>query len=228
MCKSSGRVGDDDVATAGHRRVEGVVDDRRWIGARGMGHELAVRSIGPDAELIDGRGPEGVGRGEEDGTALRSVEVGQLADGRGLAGAVDADHEDHRRLARVAGSGPPALVARHQARGELGPNGRLGRRRVLAGTGALDDLRRQAAADVAGDQKLLDGLPIGVSRPAPENAANARHEAAPAACEAGRQVARSLRPRLVRRIGGLSLGPAGRGNGHVHRNGGLGRRHAVV
>jgi hypothetical protein len=48
------------------------------------------------------------------------------------------------------------MFAGQQTRGKLGSNGGFGRGRVLARTGPLDHLHRQATADVAGDQQFLD------------------------------------------------------------------------
>lgn len=63
--------------------------DERYIGA-----------FGPDFELLDGGGAEGVGCAEKDGFARRifgcraAEHGGELAAGGGLAGAVDSDEED--------------------------------------------------------------------------------------------------------------------------------------
>ena len=54
----------------------------------------------PRRELLDGRRAEGVGRAEDD-LCPRAVELRRdLADGRGLAHAVDAHHQDHVRPRR--------------------------------------------------------------------------------------------------------------------------------
>jgi hypothetical protein len=49
------------------------------------------------SELLDRRGAEGVAGGQHHAVALLLQALGQLADGGGLAGAVDADHQDHLR-----------------------------------------------------------------------------------------------------------------------------------
>ncbi len=56
--------------------------------------DLDVGALGPDFELFDGGGAEGVGCAEEDGAALRGEVGGELSGGGGLAGAVDANHHD--------------------------------------------------------------------------------------------------------------------------------------
>ena len=45
-------------------------------------------------KLLDGRGAEGVAGGEHDRAAFVAELLSQLADGGGLARAVDADHQD--------------------------------------------------------------------------------------------------------------------------------------
>jgi len=56
--------------------------------------DVDVGAAGPDFELLDGCGAEGVGCAEEDGSALCGEEGGELAGGGGFSGAVDADHHD--------------------------------------------------------------------------------------------------------------------------------------
>ena len=116
------------------------------------------------------------------------------------------------------------MLARQQTRGQLGSNGRLGRRCVFAGPRSLDHFHRQAAAHIAGDQQLLDSLPIGVRRPTPKDASNASHEAAAAAGESGRQVARRIHlgsdGQLGFRTPGLAI-PTSRGQEEIHLTGRL-------
>ena len=56
--------------------------------------DAAVRALGPDGELLRRRGAEGVRRRQQDVFALGGVSGRQLADGRGLAHAVHAHHQD--------------------------------------------------------------------------------------------------------------------------------------
>ena len=60
----------------------------------------APRAVGPDAELLDGRGAEGVARREHHVFARVGETPRELADGGGLARAVHADHEQHEGLVR--------------------------------------------------------------------------------------------------------------------------------
>ena len=179
-----------------------------------------------------------VGGGEQDGRALVPVAAGQLADGRRLAGPVDAHDEDDRGQTRTGRSRSPfARLAGHEERGELGPHGRLGGRRVAAGPGPLHDLDRQGRADVAGDERLLDVVPRRPARPAAEEATQPTDEPGPTLLETGDEVARrSRRPdraegsaarRRRRRFGGGrqgggsgSAGPASKSAGSGSQPGG--------
>ena len=49
--------------------------------------------------MVDGGGAECVGGAEQDVLSLRTEYLGQFADGRGLAGAVDSDHQNYFRRA---------------------------------------------------------------------------------------------------------------------------------
>ena len=91
---------------------------------------------------------------------LRPLAGGELADGRGLAGAVDADDEDDGGRALDGRDGLPVLgVADGEQAGELVADGLLGGD-VAALARALDEVHRQGGPDVAGDQRLLDLLPV--------------------------------------------------------------------
>ena len=82
----------------------------------------------------------------------------ELADGGGLAGAVDADHEDHERLAAAdrerlrhrrhdlldLGAPAPAFTSREIVVAALAHHGR--------------DARRDVDAEIGADQRLLDLL----------------------------------------------------------------------
>ena len=101
------------------------------------------RALAPDLELLDRRGAEGVAGRQHQGVPFRLELLRELADGGGLAGAVDADHQDHERLLR----GIDAKGDRH------------GRERAL-------DLRRQDLADrVRRDALLVAALAHGLRDP---------------------------------------------------------------
>ena len=93
-------------------------------------------ALAPDLQLLDGRGAKGVAGGQHDRVARVLQAVGELADGRGLARAVDADHEDHERLVRGASiverrfdglaAGSPAPSAQQLARPDAARCARAG------------------------------------------------------------------------------------------------------
>ena len=62
-------------------------------------HDLAAGALGPQLELVGCRGTERVGRGEDDALPVGDLLGGELADGGGLADAVDADEHPHVDLA---------------------------------------------------------------------------------------------------------------------------------
>jgi hypothetical protein len=60
-----------------------------------LAEELGAEALGPDFELLAGGGAEGVGGAEDDALSFVLPAVGELGDGGGLAGAVDANQEDN-------------------------------------------------------------------------------------------------------------------------------------
>ena len=58
-------------------------------------------AVGPDPQLLDGGGAEGVAGRQGDLRAFLGQALGQLADGGGLAGAVDPGHQDDEGLLAV-------------------------------------------------------------------------------------------------------------------------------
>ena len=152
--------------------------------------EVGARPLGPDLELLLGRGAERVAGADEHRAAVLAQLLGELADGRRLARAVDADDEDHGRLRAERERG---RVAEQQL--DL-----LGQRlaevaELAAGLEPPHDLGRRPHADVAVDERLLEPLPrllvacvegaggdLGGQRPAAlrERVAQAAEEAASA------------------------------------------------
>ena len=67
----------------------------------GVGGALLLRdhrhlvAFTPGLELFDGGGAEGVARGQHHGAALILEVAGDIADGCGFAGTVDAHHQQH-------------------------------------------------------------------------------------------------------------------------------------
>ncbi len=96
--QATGGVRDQYVNVARARRVECIEDDTGCIGVLALGDDRHVVAHAPGLELFDGGGAEGVAGSEHDGAAFVAVTAGQLADGRRLAYAVDADGEHDVRL----------------------------------------------------------------------------------------------------------------------------------
>ena len=88
------RVDDDDVGAAALGGGQRVEDDGARVGALLVRDDLGADAVAPLVHLLDGGGAEGVGGGDDHLRVVLSVGVGELADARGLAGAVDADDED--------------------------------------------------------------------------------------------------------------------------------------
>jgi len=135
--------------------------DGARVGARRMRDDRDVRPVGPDPELVDGRGPERVCRGEDDRPPLPDVASRHLADRRGLAGPVHPDHENDGRTARDGRARAPGEVTRDEQCRQLRPDRGLGSRRVAILAGTLDEVDRERRTDVAGDQRLQRGWAAG-------------------------------------------------------------------
>jgi hypothetical protein len=160
--QAAGGVDDHHVGAALASAGDGVEGHGTGVRPLGALDEIDVGALGPALELLDGGGAERVGRADHDLLAERVAQVpGELADRRRLAGAVDADDEDDRRLV--------ADVDRVVARaGQLGEQlGQPAGERLAADERALlgfaleplDHLGGGACADVGVDQRLLEPLP---------------------------------------------------------------------
>lgn len=153
-----------DVALVGS--VVGIVADGSGVGIVLALHDLAAEALGPDAELLDGGGAEGISRGEEDAVALLLEEAGELGRGGGFAGAIDADDEDDLRL---GGEGAQhEVVAREDFEdlfaGDFDHG--LGRHFLLPRLERLQDGGGHRHAEIGADEGLLELVPI--DRPAGE------------------------------------------------------------
>ena len=126
--------------------------------------EINVGALGPDFELLDGGGAEGVGGAEQHAAAFAGVEGCELAGGGGLAGAVYADHHDDLgRRWRCDGLGDGVQDAEDlglEQRLEFGAAGDALAQRPLAQAG--EDCVRRRAADVGGEQRQLQLVELAV------------------------------------------------------------------
>ncbi len=140
----------------------GVEEHRGRVRARGLGDDVHAGPLGPDAQLIDGRGPEGVPGAEDHLAPPLLVAVGQLAQGGGLARAVHPHHEDHGQ--------DPGLVDVQGLRGlqhahhlllqdQVGVLGGLDALPAHPLLGPLHQLHGGLHAHVPQDEQLLQLLP---------------------------------------------------------------------
>ena len=155
--QAPGRVDDDHVAAAGDGGFHPVVRDGGRVRAALGAHEVSSGPLRPDLELLLGRRAVSVGRSDDDRAAVLRQPRRELPDRRGLAGAVDADDEDHGRL---VGEVEHRRLAKQLRR--LLREGRVQVRELPARLEPPHELGGCAHADVAGDQRLLEPLPVGV------------------------------------------------------------------
>ncbi len=94
--QAAGGVSQDDVDAARLGGGDGVEDDRRRVAAV-LGDDRHVVAFTPGLQLLPRCRPEGIAGSQQNALALILEILGQLADGGGLAGPVDAgDHDDER------------------------------------------------------------------------------------------------------------------------------------
>ncbi len=140
------------------RLADAVEHDPGGVAAFLAGDHRRADAVAPDLELLDRRRAERVAGGEEHAIILLLEPMAELADGRGLARAVDADHEDDVR-AREA----PHLERLGDRRedlldllGEDGAKAALVELLEAARGDRLADSARRFGPEVGGDQRLLD------------------------------------------------------------------------
>jgi hypothetical protein len=86
-------VGQDQVGPPGCGVLDGVEDDGAGVAPLVAPDHLGPDPVGPHRQLIGRRSAEGVTGRHDHGVPGRRVAQAQLADGRGLAHAVDPDEE---------------------------------------------------------------------------------------------------------------------------------------
>ena len=184
--QAAGGVGDQHFGAARLRRLQRVEGDRRRVRVLALRDHRHAVALAPGLQLRDRGGAEGVAGGEHQRTAFVLEALGELADGGGLADAVDADGQQHEGLglacrsaaAARPGAASPSRSPRSAASRARGV-GELARLHALAQV--FDQLRGGGDADVGGDQRGLDLVEQVVveARVAREQAAELRAKALP-------------------------------------------------
>ena len=157
--QTAGGVGDQDVEAARFRGLQGVECDRGRIGVLALGDDRDVVALAPDLQLLHGGGAEGVAGGQHQAVAVLLEAARQLADGGGLADAIDADGEQHERL--LIGINRQRLGDRFQDCAQLDAQGlqqlsRVGEfARLEAFTDIGHDFGADPHADIGTDQRRL-------------------------------------------------------------------------
>ena len=173
--QAAGGVDDDDVGAPRHAGIEGVEDDRRWIGTGRMGDDRHGRAARPRSRAArwPQRGrcrPRPAGRAGR-WTLKRAASLAMVVvlpvpltpttritagwSGSGRGGAQATSGRDTSRLAQLR------LDSRH-------------RRGLRAPPGGGDDLDGQPRPEVGGDERLLDLLPGSLVRARPGSSAGVR------------------------------------------------------
>ena len=160
--KASGGVTKQELDVAAFGGLVGLVTKRCGIRVVLPADHFDLQAFGPDGELLDGRGTEGVGRCEQHGVAVALEVGGELGRGGGLARAVDADDQNRFRL---RGQGTDwRRLNREDTQDFFAGNFH----HVLGGDGLglssclerVHDPQAHRDAEVAADEHLLEFIPI--------------------------------------------------------------------
>ncbi len=183
ILQAAGGIDQNDVGVFRLGCADGIEGKTRRVGTRRAGFDGGAGPLAPDLELIDGRGTECIARHQHDAFSLGAEFGGELADGGGLAGAVDAGHQNDERPCRHfqrLGDGDQHFLDLASEHGfDL-----VGRDRLVEA--ALAQRRRHAArepgAKIGADQfvlKLLDrrGIELALRYQVGDGAAERRRRA---------------------------------------------------
>jgi hypothetical protein len=163
VVEAAGGVADEELSTEAFGFFVAVEADGGGVAVLRAFDEGDLEALGPDLELLNGSGAEGVGGGEDDAVALVVKEVGEFGGGSGFAGAVDSDHEkDFRASVGVGKEGRDFF-------GEFGTDVVAGDLEdvfaiefAALGAEGVDDFEGQAGADITGDEGEFEFVPIEV------------------------------------------------------------------
>ncbi len=100
VLQAPGRVDQQQIGALGPGLRERIIGEARRIGALLARDHRCAGALAPDLQLLHRRGPERVAGGQHDLQPLAAIMLRQLADGGGLAAAVDADDQHDMRLRR--------------------------------------------------------------------------------------------------------------------------------
>ena len=92
--QAAGRIDEDDIHGAGLGGLERVEQDGARVGTLLLADDVDAVALGPDLQLLDRRGAEGVGGAEQHAFAFGPVAGGEFTDGGGFARAIHA-HDQH-------------------------------------------------------------------------------------------------------------------------------------
>ena len=185
------RIDNENIGALFFRRRQRVVGEAGGVGIGRRRHHRRAGPIAPDFELLDRGGAERVARRQDDAFALVAKQLGELADGGGLAAAIGADHQNDGRL--VGGVERESLF--HRQKEGLDDLSQGGADFVggdflveLGVTQARRRLFRQAPAEIGGDQQFLQlRQRLVVEPPLGENAGDAAADLGRGARQAGAQ-----------------------------------------
>ena len=94
IVQAAGGIDNDHVGPTGFGGAEAVIDHGGRVAALLVADDVSPGALRPDAQLLGSGGTEGIPGAEQDALALGLQLGGDLADGGGLAHAVDAHHQD--------------------------------------------------------------------------------------------------------------------------------------
>ena len=160
IVEATGGVADEVLDAAALRGFPGVVAD-----GGGVGFVLAFddgdgEALGPEVELLDGGGAEGIGGGEHDGFALALEEVGEFGGAGGFADAIDADDEDDAGFAGKLWEGGDLRGQDFEDFFAADVDDFIGFEAATFGAQGLEDVLGHGDADVAADEGFLEFIEV--------------------------------------------------------------------